>query len=63
MKRCPRCKRMTLLDDEDLNSLSRRDNKTYICNTCGDHEAMIDIGALEPSEIEIEFARTHKRRR
>lgn len=63
MKKCPRCKRMTLNPDEAINSLSRRDDKTYICNTCGDDEAMIDLGLIKPDDIEEEFVKTHKRRK
>lgn len=61
MKKCPRCKRMTMHDKEVLNSLSRRDDKTYICNDCGDDEALIDSELLHPDKIEKKFARTHKR--
>ena len=62
MKKCPRCKRMTLHPEQALNSLSRRDGKTYICNTCGDEEAMIDLGSMEPDKVEKEFVKTHKRK-
>ena len=62
MKKCPRCKKKTLLDDKFLNSLSRRDGKTYICNTCGNEEAMIDLGEMEPNQVEIKFVKTHKRK-
>ena len=38
MKKCPRCKQRTLEDDEILNCLSKKDNKTYICQQCGSEE-------------------------
>ena len=42
MKTCPRCKLLALEDIDVRNSLSRKDNKTYICNQCGTDEAMED---------------------
>ena len=63
MKRCPRCTLLKMHDEQALNSLSRRDGKTYICNDCGEDEALIDLGELKPDEMEKEFAKTHKRRR
>lgn len=63
MKKCPRCKRFTLNPTRAMNSLSRRDGKTYICNACGDDEAMIDLGDIKPDDVEKEFIKTHKRRK
>lgn len=60
MKECPKCKNLTMHDEEVLNSLSRRDNKTYICNDCGNEEALIDLGEMEPDENDREFVKTHK---
>jgi transposase-like protein len=37
IKQCPRCKQRA-----KLLALSRRDNKTYICSSCGTDEAMFD---------------------
>lgn len=39
---CPVCKVNPLHPNKVMNSLSRRDNKTYICNRCGEKEAMED---------------------
>ena len=61
MKKCPRCKKMKLEDEQQLNALSRRAS-VYICNTCGDDEAMIDLGSMEPDKVEKEFVKTHKRK-
>jgi len=58
MKTCPRCHEETLEDEQALNSLSRRGNlrfQVYICNPCGDEEALIDSGNMAPTENEIEF--------
>lgn len=45
---CPRCKKNKLFKEEALNSLSRRDNETYICPQCGTEEALIDaFGTVE----------------
>ena len=43
MKICPMCKSNFLKDPlVRYCSLSRKDNKTYICNDCGNNEAMSD---------------------
>ena len=55
MKKCPRCHKMTMMDDDILNKLSRRDNKTYICNRCGDEEAYIDAGFVPAGRRERDF--------
>ena len=39
MKECPRCLLETLHEEEVRNALSRMDNETYICSSCGLHEA------------------------
>lgn len=39
---CPRCKKNYLDPTPARNALSRKDNKTYICNACGFDEAMED---------------------
>ena len=54
MKTCPRCHKKTLEDEQALNSLSRRGD-VYICNDCGDEEALIDLGEMSPTEIEERF--------
>lgn len=41
--KCPRCKENYLFKEEALNSLSRRDNMTYICPACGVEESMFDL--------------------
>lgn len=56
MKTCPRCHKETLEDEQILNSLSRRGD-VYICNTCGDEEALIDSGQMSPTETDIEFTK------
>lgn len=60
MKECPRCKALRMYDDNVFNSLSRRDGKTYIYNNCGNDEAMIDGGLMEPDNLEREFVKAHK---
>ena len=40
---CPRCKVNELNPILTLNSLSRRDNDTYICGECGVEESLIDF--------------------
>ena len=54
MKKCPRCHKETLEDEQALNSLSRRGD-VYICNPCGEEEAFIDLGEMSPTDIEIRF--------
>jgi len=55
MKKCPCCDKMSMQDDEILNSLSHIDNKTYICNICGQNESFIGINPsmVEPIDIDI----------
>ena len=55
MKKCPRCHRMLMRDDDVLNKLSRRDNKTYICFECGEDESGIDLGVQRPDQLERDF--------
>ena len=55
MKKCPRCHKMTMADEEPLNSLSKRDNKTYICHSCGIEEDCIDHGMNPPNKNECDF--------
>ncbi len=61
MKQCPRCYQITLLDEPALNALSRRDNKTYICNDCGEEEALIDTGYGMIDEREKTFIKKLRR--
>ena len=57
--RCPRCGEADALEiDAALNSLSRRDNETQICNQCGDEEGFIDAGMRAVDEKEYKFVRT-----
>jgi RNA polymerase subunit RPABC4/transcription elongation factor Spt4 len=37
---CPSCKVNPLHENEVMNPLSRKDNDTYICNECGQKEAL-----------------------
>ncbi|MBA7586776.1 hypothetical protein ES708_28781 [subsurface metagenome] len=60
MKKCPRCGMPKMQNEDALNSLSRRDSKTYICNDCGMEEAMIDLGERDVDERERKFVKTHK---
>lgn len=39
MKKCPKCKKKTLNDEEVMNCLSKEDGKTYICQECGEKES------------------------
>jgi len=59
--KCPRCKEFKLHPEQVMNKLSHRDNKTYICNACGDEEALIDCGVYGETQNEKEFVKTHKR--
>lgn len=42
MEKCPKCQINVLHEEKVRNALSRKDNKTYICNDCGLAEAMAD---------------------
>jgi uncharacterized protein YlaI len=47
MKKCPICKVNDLDKVEARNALSRKDNKTYICESCGQREAMEEYARWE----------------
>lgn len=42
-EQCPRCGNSSLFQEKVLNALSRRDNKTYICPSCGTEESVFDF--------------------
>ena len=44
---CPRCMEEKMREEIAQNALSRRDNKTYICSSCGQTEAFVDFYPLE----------------
>jgi hypothetical protein len=48
---CPRCGAPQMYEEDVMNALSRRDNKTYICSPCGTEEAFIDYGIKDQSLI------------
>ena len=50
---CPKCNTNYLHDDLVRNALSRKDNKTYICNDCGQAEAMEDYQAMLDAPTKI----------
>ena len=53
---CPRCNKHEL-DENGRNAVSRRDNKTQICSSCGAREAFCDFykyNSLPISEINVE---------
>ena len=39
---CPRCGQDTMVSPKVRNALSRMDNATYVCDPCGNDEAMRD---------------------
>ena len=51
MKKCPKCGK----EYERLLALSRKDNKTMICDECGVKEALDDagIGEKDPNRADI----------
>lgn len=53
MKHCPKCGCPTMDDDEVMNCLSRRDNKTYICRNCGMDEALLDYKLNQMSSRQL----------
>ena len=59
-KKCPRCGKLRMYVKKIYNNLSRRDNKTYICNECGTEEALIDNGRMEPTVLERNFVKKLK---
>ena len=49
MKKCPCCDKDSLNDEQVMNALSHIDNKTYICNDCGNKESLVN---LDPSSVD-----------
>lgn len=50
--KCPRCHNTTT----DYPALSRRDNKTPICSSCGQKEAFLDMAiANKPKKEKLAF--------
>ena len=43
---CPSCKENELEVPKEMNALSRKDNVTYICSSCGAKEAMEELEKL-----------------
>ena len=62
MKKCPCCDKDCLNDDPVNNSLSHVDNKTYICNDCGQKESAIHLGGIPVDQIDIEIYERFKKR-
>lgn len=40
---CPRCGTQPLDDNLVRNALSRKDNQTYVCPSCGTDEALVNL--------------------
>ena len=53
-RRCPKCER----EMEEYPALSRIDNKTEICETCGAEEALQDAMGIEKTPIKYETVKT-----
>ena len=52
--KCPRCRVNDMMHPEEINALSRMNNRSYVCSACGEDEAMLDfagIGQQEPWPI------------
>lgn len=50
---CPSCYEDNLCEDEVMNPISRKDNKTYICNQCAVREAMEELALMDKGELDI----------
>lgn len=44
---CPRCNYNELELPLEMNALSREDNDTYICSSCGQREALAELNRLD----------------
>ena len=55
MKKCPCCDKMSLADEDVINSLSHVDNKTYICNDCGQKESFIHLNTEGIDQIDMDI--------
>ncbi len=55
---CPRCRHNEMLYPEEINALSRMNNRTYVCSPCGEDEAILDyagVGQAAPWPITREL--------
>ncbi len=56
MKKCPCCDKQSLNEDMVMNSISHIDNKTHICNDCGQKESFVhlaDSNLFDEIDVEI----------
>lgn len=48
---CPRCGSYEMHANPNNNAVSRHDNKTFVCNSCGQDEAMIDFANRGQADV------------
>jgi predicted RNA-binding Zn-ribbon protein involved in translation (DUF1610 family) len=48
---CPRCGADRMRSDRVRNALSRKDNKTYVCDSCGTDEAMMNMTGGRDADV------------
>jgi len=58
---CPRCNNQKMEEPIETNSVTKIDGKTWICNTCGKLEVLIEFykskgvtGKISDKELELE---------
>lgn len=48
---CPRCGQDRMNPEQVRNALSRKDNTTYVCNSCGTDEAMMNFDGGRDADV------------
>lgn len=48
---CPRCGTGRMNEVEARNALSRKDNETYVCSSCGVDEAMVNRAGGRDADV------------
>jgi len=62
MKKCPCCDKNSLNDKAVMNSLSHVDNKTMICNDCGQKESFIHLEGSLVDKVDVDIYERFKTR-
>ena len=48
---CPRCGTGRMNEVEVRNALSRKDNETYVCSSCGVDEAIVNLAGGRNADV------------
>lgn len=62
LKKCPCCDKESMNDEQVMNSLSHVDDKTYICNDCGNKESLLNLSPSNCDKIDLDIYIRFKQR-